>query len=348
MKVALIADLHLGVKKSDKIFQESQLRFFKNQFVAELKEKRIDTIIVCGDIYDTRQAINVQTENAVIDLFKNVLGDFRIHIVVGNHDIYHTTTTEINSLKPLDLLPNCTVYESPTNVKIGGTDVLMLPWITKYADFDQILLDTYKYAFAHLDIVGFDMGGGLSTEGLTISQVISKIDNTYTGHYHSRSIKKFGNGDKTITYIGSPYQITRIDRGQDRGYAVLDLDTNEFEWFTNHESMIFTKYIYPNVDETKIKGNQVDIEIPYSLQNETKKIFDFIQRINSLGPAYPVNTYNGENPESEKELSIDVASLNLTALFKSYIDEITCNTIDKNELYNELLNLYDTYKGVTQ
>lgn len=348
MKVALIADLHLGVKKSDRIFQESQLRFFKNQFVKELKEKEIGTIIVCGDVYDTRQAVNVQTENVVIDLFKNVLHDFDVHIVVGNHDIYHTTTTEVNSLKPLDLLPNCTVYETPTNVSLGGTEVLMLPWITKYDDFDQILLDKYKYAFAHLDIVGFDMGGGLSTAGLTISQVVSKIDYTYTGHYHARSIKKFRGGEKTITYVGSPYQITRIDRGQDRGYAILDLETNEFEWFTNHESMIFTKYIYPNVDETKIKGNQVDIEIPYFTQNETKKIFDFIQRLNALGPAYPVNIFNGENPNNEKELSIDVASLNLIALFRSYIDEITGNNVDKNELYNELLKLYDTYKGANQ
>lgn len=346
MKVALIADLHLGVKKSDRTFQESQLRFFKNQFVQELKEKEIDTIIVCGDVYDTRQALNVQTENIVIDLFKNTLKDFKIHIIVGNHDMYHTTTTEVNSLKPLDLLPNVTVYENPTKVMLGNTEVLMLPWITKYTDFDQ-LVEHQRYAFAHLDIVGFDMGGGLSTEGVTISQVIEKIDHTYTGHYHARSHREFGDGEKSITYVGSPYQITRIDRGQDRGYAVLDLATNEFQWFTNTQSMIFTKYIYPNVDESKIKGNQVDIEIPYDKQNETKKIFDFIQRLNSLGPAYPINTYNADNPENKSELSIDVESLNLVGLFKSYIEELETN-LDKNELYNELTKLYDTFKGVTQ
>lgn len=347
MKVALIADLHLGVKKSDRIFQDSQLKFFKNQFVKELKEKEIDTIIVCGDIYDTRQTVNVQTENAVIDLFKNILADFNVHIVVGNHDIYHTTTTEVNSLKPLDLLSNVTVYEKPTEVLLGDSEVLMLPWITKYTDFDVILAKKYKYAFAHLDIVGFDMGGGLSTEGVTISQVIDKIDFTYTGHYHSRSIKKFSDGEKTITYIGSPYQITRIDREQDRGYGILNLNNNNFEWVTNTESMIFTKYVYPNVDESKVPGNQVDIEIPYEKQNETKKIFDFIQRLNSLGPAYPVNTYNSDKPDNKTDISIDVESLNLVGLFKSYIDEIE-TSLDKQELYNELISLYDTFKGVNQ
>ena len=104
MKVALIADLHFGVKKSDKTFQDSQLRFFNEQFVPELKEKNIDTVIVCGDIFDTRQTVNVQTENVVINLFKETFKDLKVHVVVGNHDIFHTNTTEINSLKALDLL----------------------------------------------------------------------------------------------------------------------------------------------------------------------------------------------------------------------------------------------------
>ena len=156
MKVALLADLHFGVKKSDKTFMDSQLRFYKTQLVQELKEKNIDTIIICGDIYDTRPAINVQTENIVLDLFKETLKDFNIHIVIGNHDIFHDDTTDVNSLKALDLLPNVNVYEKPTDVMIGDNKVLMLPWITNYNDFDGIVLNHYKYAFAHLDIVGFD------------------------------------------------------------------------------------------------------------------------------------------------------------------------------------------------
>ena len=82
MKIAIIADLHFGVKKSDQTFQDSQLRFFKCQFVPELKEKGIDTIVVCGDVFDTRQTVNVQTENVVINLFKDTFKDFNVHIIV--------------------------------------------------------------------------------------------------------------------------------------------------------------------------------------------------------------------------------------------------------------------------
>ena len=104
MKVALLADTHFGCKKSDKTFQDSQLRFFNEQFVPELKEKNIDTVIICGDVFDTRQTVNVQTENVVINLFKETFKDLTVHVVVGNHDIFHTNTTKTHSFLTISLL----------------------------------------------------------------------------------------------------------------------------------------------------------------------------------------------------------------------------------------------------
>ena len=344
MKIALLADLHIGVKKSDQTFQASQLKFFKEQFVPELLDEGIDTVVVCGDVYDTRQSINVHTENVVLDLFKNTFKDLNVHVIVGNHDIYHTTTTEVNSLKSLGLLPNVTVYEKPTEVELGGVKTLMLPWITKYEDFDEIVLNEYDYAFAHLDVIGFNMGSRqMATNGLDVNKVIKKIKHTFTGHYHTRSTKMFDE-EHEVTYIGSPYQITRADRGEHRGYMILDLDNAEFEWKNNTKSMLFTKYVYPVIDRTKIAGNQVDIEIPYSMQNETKKIYDLVNELNALGPAYPVNTYYGDPPNTNDNITIDVDQFNLISLFQSYIEQIETN-LDKKELYDELIKLYDMFKG---
>jgi len=349
MKVALIADLHFGCKKSDTIFQESQLRFFKEQFVPELKQKKIDTIIVCGDIFDTRFAVNVQTENVVLDLFKETFKDFTVHVVVGNHDIFHTTTTEVNSLKALDLLPNVTVYEKPTEVMFGEQKVMMLPWIVDYADFNQVVLDKYKYAFAHLDIISFDIGGGrLSEGGLTIQDVISKFQHTYTGHYHCRSRREYIDG-QTITYIGSPYQITRIDKNQERGYGILDLDTNNFKWYNNSVSMKFNVFTYPIVDRTKVTGNVVDIHVPYEYQNETKKIYDLVHELGTLLPAYPINTFNDPKPENEdSNVQVNTANFNMLNLFTDYLNQIESAlppTLTKAELYDELVSLYNTFKG---
>ena len=346
MKVAIIADLHFGVKKSDLTFQESQLRFFKNQFVPELKEQNIDTIIVCGDVFDTRQTVNVQTENVVIDLFKETLKDFNIHIIVGNHDMFTTTTTEVNSLKCLDLLPNVTVYEVPTDIKLGGKSTLMLPWMVDDTDFDQIVLKNYTFCFAHLETVGFDMGGRVSETGISLQTILDRIDHTFTGHFHCRSNCENLDG-KTFCYIGSPYQITRIDRQQERGYIVLDTDTEEYQWHNNTQSMKFQVFTYPNVDRKRIKGHVVDLHIPFDKQNETKKIYDLVKELDALMPAYPVNTFNDDPPVGENvEMSIETERFNIMNMAKTYIDQLELNNITNEELYKALEELYNTFKGI--
>lgn len=302
-----------------------------------------------GDVYDTRQSVNVQTENVVLKLFKDTLKDFTVHVVVGNHDIFHTTTTEVNSLKALDLLPNVTVYEQPTEVMLADKKVLMLPWVTNYEMFDNYVLNHYEYAFTHLDIVGFDMGGRLSENGLTIKDVLNKFDHTFTGHYHNRSTREFTSG-ANITYIGAPYQITRIDKNCERGYIVLDTDTNKFEWKNNKVSIRFNVFTYPNIDLNKITGQVVDIHIPYEHQSETKLIYDLTKRLDALKPAYPVNVFNDKKPETENDqIEIDTSNFNLLSLFPNYLNQIESTlseNITKEELNKELINLYNTFKGI--
>ena len=313
-----------------------------------MKEQGIDTIVVCGDVFDTRQTVNVATENVVIDLFKRTLADFNVHVIVGNHDMFHTTTTEVNSLKALDLLPNVTVYEQMTEMEFDGKKTLMLPWLINYEDFDQMVLKHYDYCFAHLDLVGFDMGGMLSEYGLTMQQCMAKIDHTFTGHYHHRCNRESIDG-KTVTYVGSPYQITRIDRNCERGYLVLDTETDKYEWHNNKQSMKFYSFNYPNIDRTKVKGNVVDIHIPYERQNETKQIYDLIKELDCLFPAYPVNTFNDDPPVTgdDANLNVETGRFNIMTMAKTYIDQLDCgNKVTSDELYKALADLYEQFKGV--
>ncbi len=58
MKIAIATDLHLGIRRGSEIYLNSQLKFFKNQFIPELKSKGIDTIIIPGDFFDNRLALD--------------------------------------------------------------------------------------------------------------------------------------------------------------------------------------------------------------------------------------------------------------------------------------------------
>lgn len=342
MKIAMIADLHFGIKKADPTFMESQLRFFKEQFVPELNASGIKDIWILGDVFDTRQAINTSVIYNVIDLFNETLKEFNIKIIVGNHDMYLTTDVGITSLKILSVLPHVTIYDKQTTLEIDGKKILMQPWIVDYAQED-LIKGKYDYAFMHADIIGFDMGGGrLSESGLMAKELLKKVDAVYTGHYHNGIHRQFEKG-KSVTYLGAPYQLTRIDRGGTRGYHILDIATGERTMVENKVSMKFTRHIYPDVNLDVIEGNVVDLYIPAEYNDQTKKISVLVTKLEKLKPAYPVNV-NYLPSEDDTEEIIDTENLNIITLFKNYISQVELEPVYKDKLYDSFIELYNNYK----
>ena len=342
MKIAMIADIHIGIKKADAVFMESQLRFFREQFVPELTEQGIKTIWVLGDVFDTRQQINTLVINKVIELFRDTLKNFDINIIVGNHDMYLTTDTGINSLKILDLLPNVTVYEQQESITVDGKKILIQPWIVDYAQ-ENLIIGKYDYCFCHADIIGFDQGGGrLSESGLVAKEILKHVDAVYSGHYHNGVHRQFEKG-KSITYLGAPYQLTRIDRGGIRGYHILDIATGERTMVENKVSMKFTRHVYPDVNLEVIPGNVVDLDIPAEYNDQTKKISVLVTKLERLKPAYPVNI-NYLPSEDDTEEIIDTENLNIITLFKNYISQVELEPVYKDKLYDSFIELYNNYK----
>ena len=342
MKIALISDLHIGIKKQCPVFMESQLRFFREQFVPELTEQGIKNIWVLGDVFDTRQQINTLVINKAIELFRDTLRDFDIDVIVGNHDMYLTTDTGINSLKILGLLPNVTVYERQETLTIDGKKILVQPWIVDYGQPD-LIKGKYDYAFMHADIIGFDQGGGrLSESGLVAKEILRHVDAVYSGHYHNGVRRQFEK-DKSITYLGAPYQLTRIDRNGVRGYRVLDVASGESTLIENRVSMKFTRHVYPDIDTSAVPGNVVDIDVPAEYADQTKKIADLVARLEKMGPAYPVNVSYLPSEEECTDV-IDTENLNIIALFKNYLEQVEMDARHKDMLYDSFIELYNNYK----
>lgn len=342
MKIALISDLHIGIKKQCPVFMESQLRFFREQLVPELTERGIKNVWVLGDVFDTRQQINTLVINKAIELFRDTLRDFDIDVIVGNHDMYLTTDTGINSLKILGLLPNVTVYERQETLTIDGKKILVQPWIVDYGQPD-LIKGKYDYAFMHADIIGFDQGGGrLSESGLVAKEILRHVDAVYSGHYHNGVRRQFEKG-KSITYLGAPYQLTRIDRNGTRGYRVLDVASGECTLIENRVSMKFTRHVYPDIDTSVVPGNVVDIDVPAEYADQTKKIADLVCSLEKMGPAYPVNV-NYLPSEEECTDVIDTENLNIIALFKNYLEQVEMDARHKDMLYDSFIELYNNYK----
>ena len=341
MKIAMIADLHIGVKHGDDIWFASQRKFYTDQLVPELTVKGITELWILGDVFDSRPSITILTINRVIDLFKNVLKDFKIRIIVGNHDMFYNSDLKVNSLRILELIPNVTVYDEQVADEIDGKKILFLPWITDYKKED-LITGTYDYCFAHADIIGFDCGGGRpSDSGLQASYLLDHFNTVYSGHYHSRTTRHYEE-DKSISYLGAPYQLTRIDRDGIRGYDILDIGTGEKEFVENKVSIKFTKHTYPNANMDIVPGNVVDMDIPYEFRNDTRRITDYITRLEELHPAYPVNINYLSNTE-DTETTIDTTDLNLIKMVTEYLEQYE-TAVNKDKIFAKFSDLYNLYK----
>ena len=65
-----------------------------------------DILILEGDIFHSRESINVRIQNEAFDIFKQLSKKFKrgIYIIIGNHDVYYKDKNEIHSLKSLSYL----------------------------------------------------------------------------------------------------------------------------------------------------------------------------------------------------------------------------------------------------
>ena len=195
----------------------------------------------------------------------------------------------------------------------------------------------------HADIIGFDQGGGrLSESGLVAKEILRHVDAVYSGHYHNGVRRQFEKG-KSITYLGAPYQLTRIDRNGTRGYRILDVASGESTLIENRVSMKFTRHVYPDIDTSAVPGNVVDIDVPAEYADQTKKIADLVGRLEKMGPAYPVNV-NYLPSEEECTDVIDTENLNIIALFKNYLEQVEMDARHKDMLYDSFIELYNNYK----
>ena len=347
-KVALISDTHFGVHRGNEIYLESQVRFLRDQFVPYLKEHEIHTIFMLGDLFDNRQAINIKVKNIVFDLFNDILKDFTIHIIVGNHDIYLKNTVAINSLKFLTLFPNVEVYEDIKLLEIHDRKILMVPWQVDNLEFRNRVANKNIHCdvcMGHFEVVGFKMTSSNSDAcslGLPSSVLFENYSLTFSGHFHHRSMKTL-NGS-VVQYIGNPYHLTRHDIGEDRGFCILDLEDLKYEFVSNTESLRYVSIDYPNeFNESDIKGNVVDVNVIYDEEYNEDAVQKYLNKIEKMKPAFSPNLKITNNFQTTS--TVEYKQQTILELFKEYVESI--NTIsNKEEIYTLLVEVYNNCKSV--
>lgn len=344
MKIALITDQHFGARNDSQQFHDYFEKFYSEFFFPTIDERKIDTVVELGDIFDRRKYINFNSLSRSRTYFFDEIArrNLRLHCLLGNHDVFYKNTNRVSApdllLKDYD---NFTVYEKPTEIEIGGCSILMMPWINS-ENYEQCMEavknSNARVMMSHLELAGFEMYRGAVNEHGMSHKIFSGFDMVMSGHYHKKSNRE------NIHYLGSPYEMTWSDYDDPRGFHIFDTETLELEYFRNPFRM-FHKVYY---DDTDKKDQEVLAEDFERVNNTYVKIivksknnpylFDlFVDKINGAGPAHVQVVEDNFNLDMEDDSDIIDEAEDTISIINRYIGNLNIdNSKPVEDLFYEL------------
>ena len=337
MKVAIITDTHYGARKGSKLFQDYFELFYKNVFFPTLEQYGITTVIHMGDAFDSRKSIDYQSFEWAKRVVFEPLSKYDVHMITGNHDCYYKNTNNVNSPNLLlQSYPNVKTYSSPTEIKVGDLNVLLLPWIcmeNEEQSFKIIKKTKCKVAMGHLELQGFRVHSGIVMDHGLDSNIFSNFTKVFSGHYHTRS----DNG--TVFYLGNPYEMFWNDVNDSRGFTIFDTETLEHTAINNPYRMFYNIY-YEDTAHQMFDASEYEnkiVKVIVRKKSDTKQFEKFIDKLYSANVSELKIIENFQIQESEDFEAFD--SEDTMSILNRYIEEAEVN-LDKSIVQKLLQEVY--------
>ena len=338
MRIAIITDTHWSARKSSRHLHDYFELFYRNIFFPSLEEHGVEAVIHMGDAFDNRKSIDFWGLDWTRRVVLEPLRKYETHIIVGNHDIFLRNSTEINA--PELLLkdyPNIRTYSSPQTIKVGGLDIMMVPWICSdnYDEtLSQIKKSKAKVAMGHLELQGFRVNRNLIMEDHgTDPKIFDKFTKVFSGHYHTRS----NNGK--VFYLGNPYEMYWTDVNDTRGFHIFDTETLEHTPINNPYKLFYNIYYedtpYQLFDTTEYENKIVKVIV--RKKSKQKDFEKFIDKLYTAGIQDLKIVENFDIQENE-DFEIDEEE-NTMSILNRYIDEAEFE-FDKNIIKGIFQDLY--------
>ena len=340
MRFAVIGDIHFGVRGNSQQILEAQEHWFLEELMH--KTEGVSELVFLGDIFDSRSSISPIVMKSARHIFNVLCQNFsKVHVILGNHDIYYRNTKDVHTL---DILSDqgAIVYENHTEVNIGGKDCLMLPWIANKPELEEVsktlVNNKYDYAFGHLEVNEFQkVRGVFEREGMP-TDMFANCGRVYSGHFHLKDIKK------NINYVGTPYELTWNDYKDEKGFWIVDTD-KESETFVASETTprhlkIHTKKTGIKKVTKKLVKNNI-LKLIFDNETEVEKI-NFIEKINSMEP-FSLTVDDGENPmfATDEGASIESDIKDTLTFLGDYLDMVEVpEALNKKVLKEKLEEIY--------
>jgi hypothetical protein len=195
----------------------------------------IDTVLVLGDLYHNRQAIEIDVNSAAFQFFEETKEEYKQNWIVfpGNHDMFLRHSWDINSLTALR--KHMTVIEDVSILQLDNRRFWIVPFITYEKSYMRVISKIVNHKefrpnedslLTHIGVRGATLNTCFLLKDWSIIDFkYAPFHRVYTGHFHSK--QQIG---ENIWYPGSPIPF-KFDEGDvPHGFYDYDLeeDTHKF------------------------------------------------------------------------------------------------------------------------
>ena len=111
---AIFSDIHFGKSKDDSVKNETAVKYIK--WFVDHCQSETDAVIFCGDWFDNRNSLSIETINIAYDCLKKIASEFPIYMILGNHDTNLKSTNEVNSIRPFSDIKNITLIDNEVTI----------------------------------------------------------------------------------------------------------------------------------------------------------------------------------------------------------------------------------------
>jgi len=373
-KIYLLGDSHIGLGYPNKVdhWEKIHKEYFTNFLIPFLKENvtKDDIIIHLGDLFDNRNVIPINLLNYAMSIVEEISQIAPLHIIVGNHDLWSKSSSEINTIRPFKYIPNVSIYDKTSVIEFNKLKLLMMPYIDnkkEQIDLINANLDCH-YLFCHSDLNGAKMhlspAAHKNLDKIDVNE-FSNFKKVYSGHIHIRQV------NKNFTFVGSNFQMDRNDYNDQKGIFVLDTNTHTDEFFPNTISPVFKKINIlseKDVDELDTLKNSkdfIDVVISSKLLVSSRKLrrrleillengkFTSVEYINDLEAKSKTDKVNESEDLTEEGEDVITLNLDYEEYIKKWIlNQKWSNDVIKNGVldeYETIIKIYkESYSSITE
>jgi DNA repair exonuclease SbcCD nuclease subunit len=346
MKIAMITDIHFGVRNDSHFFHDNLFKFIEGVFLPYIEENEIKTLLILGDTWDRRKYVNFYTLNDVRKRFFDKLSQLgvAVKIIYGNHDVYFKNTNDVNSIDLLfDSYQNVEVVNDYKVFDFDGLKVGMISWIHNEnleESLEWISTVECDVLCGHFEIKNFEMIKGQYCEHGFEPSIFDRFEYVFSGHFHVI------NNDGRIFYIGNPNQTNWSDYGLKKGFHVFDTESRSIKFIENPFT-VYEKYHYDesidllSFDYDRFEDKIVRVYVnSFDISNRRK--FDlFIDKISQVSFSVDIQEIDPAFNQIDPDGEIEVQYTDTMSLIEQYIESINSDGIDKKKLRSYFSDIYN-------